>query len=184
MIEKAVDSKDDGLELAKRMAEEEEGMGRRPKGWARWLIPSIAVCWSLFQLSIASWLIIDSTFTRSIHLAFALLIVYLNYPLFKHPKFGIDYFSATDRIPILDLVISVIAAVSALYIALDYDGLILRYGAPITRDLIMGSALVILLLEAARRVIGPALPVIAIAFCAYAFLGPYMPDLIAFKGFP
>ncbi len=157
-------------------------MGRRPTGWTRWLIPTIAVCWSLFQLSIASWLIIDSTFVRSIHLGFALLIVYLNYPLFKHPKFGIDYFSATDRIPILDLVISVIAAVSALYIALDYDGLILRYGAPIMRDLIMGSALVILLLEAARRVIGPALPIIAIVFCAYAFLGPYMPDLIAFKG--
>ncbi|WP_419661410.1 C4-TRAP transporter, 4TM/12TM fusion protein [Desulfosarcina variabilis str. Montpellier] len=182
MIEKAVEPNDDGLEIAKRMAEEEEGMGRRPKGWARWLIPSIAVCWSLFQLSIASWLIIDSTFIRSIHLAFALLIVYLNYPLFKHPKFGIAYFSATDRIPILDLVISVIAAVSALYIALDYDGLVMRYGAPIMRDLVMGSALVILLLEAARRVIGPALPVIAIAFCLYAFLGPYMPDLIAFKG--
>jgi TRAP-type uncharacterized transport system fused permease subunit len=43
-------------------------------------------------------------------------------------------------------------------------------------------ALVILLLEASRRVIGPALPVIAGAFIIYAFAGPYMPDLIAFKG--
>jgi TRAP transporter 4TM/12TM fusion protein len=182
MTETNVEPHDDGLEIAKRMAEEEEGMGRRPKGWAKWLIPTIAVCWSLFQLSIASWLIVDSTFTRAIHLGFALLIVYLNYPLFKRPKFGIDYFSATNRIPMLDMVISVIAAVSALYIALDYDGLILRYGAPIPRDLVMGVALVILLLEATRRVIGPALPLIAILFCAYAFLGPYMPDLIAFKG--
>jgi TRAP transporter 4TM/12TM fusion protein len=39
-----------------------------------------------------------------------------------------------------------------------------------------------LLLEASRRVIGPALPVIAGAFIFYAFAGPYMPDLIAFKG--
>jgi len=38
------------------------------------------------------------------------------------------------------------------------------------------------MLEASRRVIGPALSVIAILFCAYAFLGPYMPDVIAFKG--
>jgi TRAP transporter 4TM/12TM fusion protein len=182
MSEKIVSEQDDGLEVAKRMAEEEEGIGRRPEGWVKWLIPTIAVCWSLFQLSIASWLIIDSTFIRSIHLAFALLLVYLNYPLFKKPIFGIDYFSATDRIPVLDLLIGIIAAVSALYIALDYDGLITRYGAPILRDLIMGSALVILLLEAARRVIGPALPIIAMLFCAYAFFGPYMPDLIAFKG--
>ena len=177
-----METQDDGLEIAKRMAEEEEGMGRRPRGWTRWIIPTIAVCWSLFQLSIASWLIVDSTFTRSIHLGFALLLVYLNYPLFKAPKFGIDYFSATDRIPLLDFAIGILAAVSALYIALDYDGLITRYGAPILRDLIMGTCLVVLLLEAARRVIGPALPVIALAFCAYAFLGPYMPDLIAFKG--
>jgi TRAP-type uncharacterized transport system fused permease subunit len=182
MTDKTVTEQDDGVEIARRMAEEEEGVGRRPRGWSKWVIPVIAVCWSLFQLSIASWLIIDSTFIRSIHLGFALLIVYLNYPLFKRSKFGIDYFSATDRIPLLDFAIGIIAAVSALYIALDYDGLITRYGAPILRDLIMGAALVILLLEAARRVIGPALPIIAMLFCGYAFFGPYMPDLIAFKG--
>ena len=182
MTEKTVNEQDDGLEIARRMAEEEEGVGRRPKGWSKWVIPVIAVSWSLFQLSIASWLIIDSTFIRSIHLGFALLLVYLNYPLFKRSKFGVNYFSATDRIPLFDLAIGIIAAVSALYIALDYDGLITRYGAPILRDLIMGAALVILLLEAARRVIGPALPIIAMLFCSYAFFGPYMPDLIAFKG--
>jgi TRAP transporter 4TM/12TM fusion protein len=38
------------------------------------------------------------------------------------------------------------------------------------------------LLEASRRVIGPALPIIAMFFCIYSFFGPYMPDLIAFKG--
>jgi TRAP transporter 4TM/12TM fusion protein len=182
MTEKTVNEQDNGLEIARRMAEEEEGVGRRPKGWSKWVIPVIAVSWSLFQLSIASWLIIDSTFIRSIHLGFALLLVYLNYPLFKRSKFGVNYFSATDRIPLFDLAIGIIAAVSALYIALDYDGLITRYGAPILRDLIMGAALVILLLEAARRVIGPALPIIAMLFCSYAFFGPYMPDLIAFKG--
>jgi TRAP transporter 4TM/12TM fusion protein len=42
--------------------------------------------------------------------------------------------------------------------------------------------LTLLLLEASRRVIGPALPVIALLFCGYAFFGPYMPDVIAFKG--
>lgn len=67
---------DDGLELARRMAEEEEGVGRRPEGPSKYIIPFIAVCWSIFQLSIASWLILDSTFIRAIHLGFALLIVF------------------------------------------------------------------------------------------------------------
>ena len=178
------DKKDEkkGLELAKQMAEEEEGMGRRPKGLSKWFVPTIAVIWSIFQLSIASWLILDSTFVRAIHLGFALLIVFLNYPVFKKSRFGLKFLAATDRIPLLDLAIGIIAAFSALYIAIDYAGLVTRYGAPITRDLVIGSILVILLLEAARRVIGPALPVIALLFTIYAFFGPYMPDLIAFKG--
>lgn len=179
----ATDKKDEkkGLELARQMAEE-EGMGRRPKGLTKWLVPTIAVIWSFFQLSIASWLILDSTFVRAIHLGFALLIVFLNYPFFKKSRFGLKFLAATDRIPLLDMVIGVVAAFSALYIAIDYAGLVTRYGAPITRDLVIGAILVILLLEAARRVIGPALPIIALLFTVYAFFGPYMPDLIAFKG--
>ncbi len=173
---------DDGLEMARRMAEEEEGIGRRPRGLEKYVIPAVAVCWSLFQLSIASWLILDSTYIRAIHLGFALLIVYLNYPMLKSAPPWLRYFSATDRIPLLDYAVAILACVSALYIAIDYEGMTARYGAPILRDLLFGALLVILLLEAARRVIGPALPIIATAFIVYAFAGPYMPDLIAFKG--
>jgi len=177
-----IQEQDEGLEVAKRMAEEEEGIGRRPEGFFKYVIPFVCVVWSIFQLSIASWLILDSTFIRAIHLGFALLVVFLNYPLFKKTRFGLKYFSATDRIPVLDFFIGVIAAFSALYIAIDYVGMTSRYGDPILRDIVIGLVLVVLLLEAARRVIGPALPVIAIFFIIYAFFGPYMPELIAFKG--
>jgi TRAP transporter 4TM/12TM fusion protein len=177
-----IDERDDGLELAKKMAEEEEGIGRRPKGPSKWVIPTVCVAWSLFQLSIASWLILDTTFIRSIHLGFALLVVYLNYPMLKHPFLGLKFLSAKSRIPIFDYGVALVASLSALYIAIDYEGMTLRYGDPITRDIVIGLILVILLLEASRRVIGPALPVIAGAFIIYAFAGPYMPDLIAFKG--
>jgi TRAP transporter 4TM/12TM fusion protein len=177
-----IQEKDEGLELARRMAEAEEGIGRRPRGWQWFVIPTVALAWSLFQLSIASWLILDSTFIRAIHLAFALLIVYLNYPLLKHSRFGLRYFALKDRIPLLDYGLAVLAAFSALYIAIDYAGMVTRYGAPIARDIVFGFILIVLLLEAARRVIGPALPIIATAFILYCFFGPYMPSLIAFKG--
>jgi TRAP-type uncharacterized transport system fused permease subunit len=146
-----------GTDLAKRMAEREEGLGRRPSGLAKYIIPTIAVSWSLFQLSIASWLILDSTFIRSIHLAFALLIVYLNFPVFTKRRFGLDFLSTKTRIPVFDFIIGIIAALCALYIAIDYEGLTFRYGDPILRDIVIGVMLVFLLLEAARRVIGPAL---------------------------
>ena len=176
------EEKEEGLEIAKRMAEEEEGMGRRPKGVTKWVIPTIAVFWSFYQLSIASWLILDTVFVRAIHLGFALLIVFLNYPFFKKTRWGLKFLSATNRIPIFDYAIAIIACFSAIYIAVDYAGINARYGSPIIRDIVIGLILLILLLEASRRMIGPALSVIAIFFCAYAFLGPYMPDVIAFKG--
>lgn len=173
---------DDGVELARKLAEEEEGIGRKPLGLEKWVIPTIAVTWSLFQLSIASWLILDSTYIRSIHLGFALLIVFLNYPVFKKKRFGLKFLSATDKISVFDYLIAIVACLSALYLILDYVGITTRYGAPIQRDIVIGITLTILLLEASRRVIGPALPIIAIFFCIYAFFGPYMPDIIAFKG--
>jgi TRAP transporter 4TM/12TM fusion protein len=174
--------KDEGLEAAKRLAEEEEGVARKPTGPTKWVIPTIGVIWSLFQLSIASWWILDTIFIRAIHLGFALLMVYLNYPVFKETRFGLKFLSIKNRIPPWDFIIAIVACFSAVYIAIDYEGISYRYGDPMTRDLIIGLILLFMLLEAARRVIGPALSVIAIFFCFYAFFGPYMPDVIAFKG--
>jgi TRAP transporter 4TM/12TM fusion protein len=173
---------DEGLDAAKKIAEEEEGVARKPKGPTRWVVPVIGVIWSLFQLSIASWWILDTIFIRAIHLGFALLMVYLNYPVFKETRFGLKFLSVKNRIPPWDFVIAAVACFAAVYIAIDYEGISYRYGAPVARDLIIGLILLFMLLEAARRVIGPALSIIAIFFCLYAFFGPYMPDVIAFKG--
>jgi TRAP transporter 4TM/12TM fusion protein len=182
MSHSEVQTQDQGLKLARKMAEEEEGITRRPRGAEKWVIPTIAVIWSLFQLSIASWLILDSTYIRSIHLGFALLIVFLNYPVFIKKRFGLAFLSATRRIPLFDYATAIVACLCALYLVLDFKGITMRYGAPVQRDILVGILLTLMLLEAARRVIGPALPIIAICFCIYAFFGPYMPDLIAFKG--
>jgi TRAP-type uncharacterized transport system fused permease subunit len=182
MTDKIVNDQDDGLELARRMAEEEEGIGRRPKGWSKWVIPTVCVAWSLFQLSIASWLILDTTFIRAIHLGFALLVVYLNYPDVQKTAVRPQVSIRQKPYPHFDYVVARCRPFGALYIAIDYEGMTLRYGDPILRDLVIGWRWSVLLLEASRRVIGPALPVIAGAFIFYAFAGPYMPDLIAFKG--
>ncbi|EKD39635.1 MAG: hypothetical protein ACD_75C00337G0001, partial [uncultured bacterium] len=57
----SVENKDEGIALAKKIVEEEEGLGRQPAGFSRLVIPTLAVAWSLFQLSIASFWILDST---------------------------------------------------------------------------------------------------------------------------
>ena len=51
----------------------------------------------------------------------------------------------------------------------------LRQGDPSTPDIILGTALVVLTLEIARRSLGFVLPLIILLFAAYALFGPYMP---------
>ncbi|MGE4343830.1 MAG: TRAP transporter permease [Geoalkalibacter sp.] len=175
---------DEGLVAAQRLKEEEELGLRRPQGPMRYAVPVIALCWSLFQLSLSSWLLLDSTYIRSIHLAFGLAIVFLSYPTLKRDVTipGLRWLGEKHTIPWPDLIIALLAAGAALYIVFDYEGIANRVGRPNTRDLVIGIFLVVVLLDAARRVIGPALPVIAIVFTCYAFFGPYMPDFLAFKG--
>jgi len=82
----------------------------------------------------------------------------------------------------IELIIALAAAGCALYIVFDYAAIAERIGRPIFRDRLMGIALFLFLLECARRVVGPALPILASIFTLYAFFGPYMPAVIAFKG--
>ncbi len=106
---------DAGLEEARRLAEEEERGFRHPRGWSRYLVPTIAICWCLFQLSIASWWLLDAVFVRSIHLGFAMLIVFLNMPTVKRFRRW-AFLSAQDRIPLSDVVLALVACFAALYI--------------------------------------------------------------------
>lgn len=172
-------------EYCRQLAEAEHGLRGDTAGVTRSLTLIIAFSWSLFQLATASILMLDTTYIRAIHLAFAITLVYLNIPMLRHTvgdRWDLRILLAMNKVSILEYILGILAAVSALYIVLDYAGLSSRAGMPTMRDIIFGSMLVVLLLEATRRVIGPALPCIAVVFIIYVFFGPYMPDVIAFKG--
>ena len=164
------------------MLKRESGFVRVLPPFESHLIAMIAILWALFQLSLPCFLIIDSTKERAIHLAFAITLLFLVSPCLKKAIKICSFLSVKDRIPLIDYALAAAGALTALYIVFDYEGIAMRAGAPTARDLIVGSILVILLLESTRRVIGPALPVIALLFTGYAFAGPHMPDILAFKG--
>ena len=167
---------------AEELLRTESGFIRELSPIETYLVSGIAVLWALFQLSLPCFLIIDSTKERAIHLAFAMALLFLVSPCLKKSIRFCSFLSIKDRIPTMDYVLAVAGVLASLYIVLDYEGIAMRAGVPTVRDLIIGIILVVLLLEATRRIIGPALPIIALLFTGYAFLGPYMPDLLAFKG--
>ena len=179
-----IQGNEEDIRKAQQIAEEAESGSRHVTGFTKWLIPAIALSWSLFQLSVASFLLLDATYIRAIHLAFAISLVYLSYPMFKKPKKNkfLNYFAQKNRYTLLDYLAVIIAALAVLYLLFDFLGISNRQGSPLLRDILIGTVLVLFLLEAARRALGPALPVVAIVFILYAFFGPYMPAVIAFKG--
>jgi TRAP transporter 4TM/12TM fusion protein len=90
--------------------------------------------------------------------------------------------SPKDRVPAWEWAMAVIGTATALYLYVYYSDISGRVGAPITQDFVIAVAGIILLLEATRRALGPALMIVASVFLIYTVLGPYMPDLIAHKG--
>ena len=154
---------------------------RLPLGLMGWLITGLALAWSLFQLWIASPLpfmlgfgVLNDTETRAIHLTFALLLAYLVFPAFRR--------SPRDRVPLGDIALGLIAAGAAAYLFVMYEALAQRPGNLTTADLVTACIGIPLLLEAARRALGPALAVIALVFLAYSLAGPWMPGLLAHRG--
>lgn len=174
-----------GDKYKEELARAEHGMRGDTMGITAKITFVIALCWSLFQMATASFLLLDSVFVKSIHLGFAILLVYLNIPMIKpsaSSRWDLRILLAMNRVTVMDYILGILATVAALYIFIDYTGLSSRPGSPIARDILMGILLVVLLLEASRRVLGPALPVISSIFILYIFTGPYLPDFLAFKG--
>ncbi|MHC4594564.1 MAG: TRAP transporter large permease subunit, partial [Planctomycetota bacterium] len=148
----------------------------------RRIIAAVSIAWALFQLALPRLIILDSTTVRAAHLAFAITLVFLTYRGRAKRKWKTDFSDATSHIPIIDYVLASLACLSVLYFVFDWTGITMRAGLPIRRDVVISVILIVLLLEATRRAIGPALAIIAILFTLYAFLGPYMPSIFAFRG--
>jgi len=184
MVENTEKSQATDAELEAMIAATDTG-ARSPEGSVGKLIVATAFCWSLFQLWIASplpyldiissWLpVLNNTDTRSIHLAFAISLAFLAYPALKS--------SPREMIPVQDWILALAGIVVTMYLSIFAVQLGERPGLPTTTDLVVAGIGIVLVLEAARRALGPPLMVIAGIFLCYVFFGHLGPDIIAWKG--
>ncbi len=90
--------------------------------------------------------------------------------------------SPKDRIPVWEWALAIVGGITAIYLFVFYTSISDRVGAPNTQDFVAAVIGLLLLLEATRRALGPALMIVATVFLIYTFLGPYMPSIIAHKG--
>ncbi len=138
-------------------------------------IAGIAIVFSLFQLYQMGIGLMPAQNLRAVHLAFVLALIFLLYPTLSRWDMS--------RLSVFDALLAAAAISGPLYFYFNFNAMVMRAGAETRLDLAMGLITIIALLEATRRAIGPVLPAIAIAFMAYAYFGPYMPELIAHRGY-
>jgi TRAP transporter 4TM/12TM fusion protein len=164
----------DAKETEALVLETEYG-GRKLRGFVRILVASIAIGMSFFQIYTAGVGVFTAMLQRSVHLSFAMALCFFFFPI-KRDRYQ-------TRVPWWDWCFAILGAASALYVFVFYKAMTFRVGQPTSLDLITAIVLILLVLEATRRSVSPALTFITIVFIVYAFVGPYLPDAIAHRGY-
>lgn len=149
------------------------------------LISAALVAMSVYHIYASGFGLIRELLHRGIHISFVLGLVFL--------LFGYRRSQTTDLpdaawfrlqgVPILDMVFAVMAIGAAMYLPLlPPEALATRVGNPSQSDVLMGTLLLVLTLEATRRSVGPTLPIIAMIFMLFALFGPYAPGALKHGG--
>jgi len=154
---------------------DKESAVRQLTGPMKWIGFGLLVLFSVYQL--AATLIpytLPPQIHRPIHLAFGLGLIFLLYPGRANDN--------KEKVGIANILLSVLGILISLYWVYDYEGLVLRTGNYTNLDLTIGGIAILLVLEAARRVVGLPIAVLAALFLLYTYFGPYMPGFLEHRG--
>jgi TRAP transporter 4TM/12TM fusion protein len=148
------------------------------ENWPAMAIGAIAAAFALFHLTTSFRGGLSTLQQVYVHLGFAMVLIFLTRPCVQPSSFfwKLRWY--------IDLPLATAAAVVAAYPVLNFMDIARRgAGDPADEAVILGVVAVVLVLEVTRRMVGWALPILAGAFVIYAFVGPYMPSLLAHRGF-
>ncbi|MGY8821388.1 MAG: TRAP transporter permease [Pseudomonadales bacterium] len=152
--------------------QQEEGLAGSAADWPKALF-YVALLFSIYQIVMAAFHPVSSQVLRAGHVGFLLMVVYLYFP------------AAGNGRPWQPLawVLGLAGMGTAFYQWYFEADLIQRSGDLTTLDFAVGVLLIALVFEAARRVMGIALPIICATFLAYGLLGQYLPGDLAHRGY-
>ena len=130
----------------------------------------VGVTLAIFQVYTALFGSLDALMQRSVHLGLGLLLVFLVYPA---KQAGKGKMTALDMLPLC--CVPIILG----YVLLNYDWIAAERFTLITPlfwyEIVLGIGAILLVLEAARRVVSPGLLWVAVGFLFYPFFAPYLP---------
>ncbi len=129
----------------------------------------------IYQAAFGVW---EPQYSRGCYIFFALALAFLTSPNRKKGK------EVPLWLHVMDVALAVVTLGCVLYFIGRYQYYAIHAGMPLGPvDLFMGILTLLLVLEACRRCIGLALPIIVAAFLVYCYVGRYMPGPLMHKGF-
>ncbi len=149
------------------------------------VIAAALVAMSAYHFYASGFGLIREILHRGIHIAFVMGLAFLLYPFSRRDEAEVakKAWYRVQGVHLLDILFSLTAITAAIYLPLlPPEVLARRVGNPAEIDVIMGTALLLVTLEATRRSVGPTLPIIALIFVAFALFGPYAPGALKHGG--
>ena len=155
--------------------EDKGGKKRELEGAWKYIITALCLSLAAFQLYAAGSGLVDDKYVVSVHLAVIILLIYLLFPATKH--------SSSKAPTVIDIILGLLSFCAALYVAVFAKKINAQMGIPTKMDLIFGVICLVLVLEATRRAIGMAMPIVACVFLLYAVFGRQIPGVFRHAGF-
>ena len=148
------------------------------------IVTTILVSMSLYHFWASGFGLVREVLHRGIHISYVIGLVFILFSWKKNDEYRINNsLFSFQNVSILDYIFAILTVASALYLPLlPSEILASRVGNPELIDVVMGSILIILTLEAARRSVGPTLPIISVIFILFAIFGPYAPGALKHGG--
>ena len=154
-----------------------EGKKRRISGPYAVVYGLIAAAFSCWYLYTSGFGLVSTETNRGFYLLFTAVLVFIGFPAWRG--------APRNRPSIIDLVFIVAAIVSIGYWMDQYvPYAMFRVSDPSQWDLVMGFIAIVVVLETSRRVLGPAIHIIAILFLMQLYYGPYLPGKLSHSGMP
>ncbi|RKQ35544.1 TRAP transporter permease [Oceanobacillus halophilus] len=141
------------------------------------IISVLAIAYSAYHLYV-TYNPIPALLQRSIHMSFGMALIFLLYPVVKKQD--------KSKIPFYDWILFLLSILTSAYLFMEYSAIVTtRGGIPNTMDIIAAIVTVILVLEAARRVTGIILPILALIFLSYPFFShmTWLPNMLMTRPF-
>jgi TRAP transporter 4TM/12TM fusion protein len=175
----------DDAKIQKLEAELDPEMRFRPLlPTAGWIVALLLFGLSCFHYYTAGFGLLPETLHRGIHISCVLGLIFLVFSWSQKGNATLPVAGplAPLGIGVVDWLCAIAAVVTSLYVPYVFHDLQFRVGNPDPADWIMGTVMIIVLLEATRRSVGWPLPIIAIVLMIYALYGRSLPGILAHPG--